>query len=183
MKSRHQTGRGQTARLLDWKPDFLVHLVHADPEELTQMAEAGVIAVSCPRCNGVLGDGQPKPSLLVQNSGLHFALGTTMFLFNSPDMMREMDFASRMVRGLEHNPAAIDPLLFLQAATIEGARALRLDRVLGSLSPGKDASFIAFDLCSPNLKYQQNAISVIVHRATPADIAGIYIKGAIIPDS
>jgi cytosine/adenosine deaminase-related metal-dependent hydrolase len=181
MNSRHQTGRGQTARLLEWQPDFLVHLVHAHPEELAQMAEAGVIAVSCPRCNGVLGDGQPNLSSW-SRLGLHFALGTDNVLFNSPDMMREMDFASRMVRGLEHNPAAIEPLQLLQAATIDGARALRLDSVLGSLSPGKDASFIAFDLCSPNLKYQQNAISVIVHRATPADIAGVYIKGTRIPD-
>jgi len=179
--SRRRTGLGQPARLLDWQPDFLVHLVHALPGELQLLSDAGIIAVACPRCNGILGSGQPKLAEW-SKCGLHFALGTDNVLFSSPDMMRELDFASRMVRGEEQNPTALEPRLLLQAATIEGARALRLEKELGSLSPGKDASFIAFDLDSPNLKYQQNVISVIVHRATPADIAGIYIKGARIPD-
>lgn len=180
MSSRNRTGQGQAARLLEWKPDFLVHLVHAQPEELRKLAEANVLAVACPRCNGILGDGQPD-LVMWSRLGLHFALGTDNVLFNSPDMMREMDFASRMARGLVQDPAAMDTRLFLQAATIEGARALHLDNELGSLSPGKEASFIAFDLCSPNMKYQNNEISVIVHRATPADIAEIYVKGTLIP--
>jgi cytosine/adenosine deaminase-related metal-dependent hydrolase len=180
MSSRERTGKGQPARLLEWQPDFMVHLVHANPDDIQKMVEANVMAVACPRCNGILGSGQPN---LAEWSkiGLHFALGSDNVLFNSPDMMREMDFASRMVRGLVQNSAAIDPRLILQAATIEGAIALRLDKDLGSLSPGKEASFIAFDLSSPNLKYQQNEISVIVHRATPADIADIYIKGKKLP--
>jgi cytosine/adenosine deaminase-related metal-dependent hydrolase len=181
MDSRMRTGMGQPARMLDWQPDFLVHLVHALPEELQKLAEAKIMAVTCPRCNGILGSGQPNIAAW-SKLGLQFALGTDNVLFNSPDMMREMDFASRMVRGLEQDPAAIDPRLILQASTIHGARALRLDNVLGSLSAGKEASFIAFDLCTPNLKYQQNVISVIVHRATPVDIAAIYVKGEKIPD-
>jgi 5-methylthioadenosine/S-adenosylhomocysteine deaminase len=82
-----------------------------------------------------------------------------------------------MTRGLALDPAVIDSLTILKAATIEGARALRLDNELGSLTPGKQASFIAFDLHSPNLEYQQDVVSAIVHRANPADIAEIYIRG------
>ncbi|MEI8130970.1 MAG: amidohydrolase family protein [Leptolinea sp.] len=181
MKSRNRTGMGQTARLLEWQPDFLVHLIHVLPDELQRLSDAGIIAVACPRCNGILGSGQPKLAEW-SKCGLHFALGTDNVMFSSPDMMREMDYASRMVRGQEQDAAALEPRLLLQAATIEGARALRLEKELGSLSPGKESSFIAFDLESPNLKYQQNVISGIVHRATPADIAGIYVKGARIPD-
>ena len=182
LRSRHETGRGQAARLLDWQPDFLVHLIHASPEDLQRLSAAGVLAVACPRCNGLLGSGQPQ---LAQWTylGLAFALGTDNVMFNSPDMLREMDYASRLTRGQEQNAAALEPRRLLQAATLEGARALHLDGELGSLAPGKEASFIAFDLHSPNLEYQQDVISALVHRASPADIAGIYVKGeaVIIP--
>ena len=176
MRSRRQTGRGQPARLLDWQPDFLVHLVHASTEELRRLADLGTFGVACPRCNGLLGTGQPRLAEWAR-CGLRFGLGTDNVMFSSPDMLREMDFASRLVRGQEREAAALDPRRLLQAATLDGARALSLEKELGSLSPGKEASFIAFDLRSLNLKYQQDVISAVVHRATPADIAGIYVKG------
>jgi cytosine/adenosine deaminase-related metal-dependent hydrolase len=154
----------------------LVHLVHTCDEEIQLMSSAGIPAVACPRCNGILGDGQPRLAEWAR-CGLRFGLGTDNVMFNSPDMLREMDFASRLVRGQEQDAAALEPRHFLKAATIEGARIVKLDHELGSLSPGKEASFIAFDLNSPNLKYQLDPISAIVHRATPADIAGIWIKG------
>ena len=176
MRSRHQTGLGQPARLLDWQPDFLVHLIHAAPEELQRLVAAGTRAVACPRSNGILGDGQPRLADWIR-CGLKFALGTDNVMFTSPDMLREMDFASRLVRGQERDAAVLEPRLLLKAATLEGATTLRLDHKLGSLKPGKQANFIAFDLHSPNLEYQQDFISAIVHRAGPADIAKIYIRG------
>jgi cytosine/adenosine deaminase-related metal-dependent hydrolase len=176
MRSRSQTGRGQPARLLDWHPDFLVHLTQASTEALQRLAAEGILAVACPRCNGILGDGQPRVIDWVR-CGLKFALGTDNVMFTSPDMLREMDFTSRLVRGQQRDAAALEPRLLLRAATLEGARALRLDNDLGSLKPGKQASFIVFDLHSPNLEYQQDVISAIVHRATSSDIAEIYIKG------
>lgn len=176
MDCRERTGRGQAANLLDWHPDFLVHLVHTCVEEIQVMASAGIPAVACPRCNGILGDGQPRLAEWAR-CGLRFGLGTDNVMFNSPDMLREMDFASRLVRGQERDAAVLEPRQFLKAATIEGARILKLERELGSLSSSKEASFIAFDLNSPNLKFQQDPISAIVHRATPADIASIWIKG------
>jgi cytosine/adenosine deaminase-related metal-dependent hydrolase len=176
MRSRSQTGLGQAARLLDWQPDFLVHLTHASPEDLQSLAAAGTHAVACPRSNGVLGDGQPRLVDWIR-CGLQFALGTDNVMFSSPDMLREMDFASRLARGQVRQADALEPSLLLKAATLEGARALHLEDKLGSLAPGKQASFIAFDLHSQNLEYQQDFVSAIVHRAGPADIAEIYIRG------
>jgi cytosine/adenosine deaminase-related metal-dependent hydrolase len=174
--SRKACGRGQTARLAEWGPDFLVHLIHAPAEEIKLLAERGIHGVACPRCNGILGSGIPRLADWAR-LGLPFALGTDNVMFNSPDMFREMDFASRITRGFEGDPATIDARLILKAATIEGARALRLDRELGSLAPGKEATFLAIDLASPNLAYQQDPISAMVHRAGPADIAAMYVRG------
>ena len=170
------TGQGQTARLLDWGPDFLVHLVHTPVEDLQRVAEQGVIAVSCPRSNGIVGDGLVNLGMW-KKLGLSFALGTDNMMFNAPDILREMDYTSRMVRGLNVDTTAIDTKTILKSATIVGARALKLDEELGSLAPGKEASFVAFDLQCPNLTYQQDVVSAIVHRATVADIDGVYVRG------
>lgn len=171
------TGRTQVARLLDWRPDLLIHLVHATPDDLAALAATGVYGVACPRSNGILGVGFPN---LVhwRRSGVRFALGTDNVMFVAPDMLREMDFASRLGRGLAQDPTAIDHHAILRAATIEGARALKLDAHIGSLAPGKEASFLVFDLERPHLRYQHDPVSAIVHRASLADIEMIYVRGA-----
>jgi cytosine/adenosine deaminase-related metal-dependent hydrolase len=95
----------------------------------------------------------------------------------SPDMFREMDYLSRIQRGLHQEPAAIDFHKIFSAATIQGSRALKIDKDLGSLSPGKEASFLVMDLDSPNFTFTHDHISAMVHRANITDIRNIYIKG------
>jgi cytosine/adenosine deaminase-related metal-dependent hydrolase len=173
---RRESGISQTASALEWGADLLVHLVHASREDFELAARSGAIAVTCPRSNGILGDGIPHLADW-NRAGLPFAIGTDNVMLASPDMLREMDFASRVTRGLEEDPASIDHRALLKSATIIGARALRLDDRLGSLTPGKDASFVVFDLTSPNLCHVQDPFSAVVHRACRADIEAIYIRG------
>lgn len=174
--SLQTTGRTQVARVLGWHPDLLIHLVHATDDDMALLAEHGVYAVACPRSNGILGVGFPDLARW-QQMGVRFALGTDNVMFVAPDMLREMDFASRLGRGLAHDPTAIDHHAILQAATIEGARALKLDSLVGSLAPGKEASFLVFDLERPHLHYLHNPISALVHRASAADVVAIYVRG------
>ncbi len=98
-------------------------------------------------------------------------------MFVAPDMLREMDFASRLGRGLARDPTAVATRDILRAATIEGARSLRLDRELGSLAAGKAASFLVIDLAGPHLRDQHDPVSALVHRAGRADIAAVYVAG------
>jgi cytosine/adenosine deaminase-related metal-dependent hydrolase len=113
-------------------------------------------------------------------AGHRFALGTDNVMFVAPDMLREMDFASRLGRGLAQDPTAISTRDILRAATIEGARGLRLDHEIGSLAPGKQASFIVINLDGPHLRYQHDPVSALVHRAGRADIAAVYVAGQCI---
>lgn len=174
--SLQATGLTQVARVFDWQPDLLIHLVHATDDDMTLLAKHGVRAVACPRSNGILGVGFPDLARWRQ-IGVRFALGTDNMMFVAPDMLREMDFTSRLGRGLAHDPTALDHRAILQAATIEGARALKLDSLIGSLAPGKEASFLVFDLERPHLRYLHDPISALVHRASLADIAAIYVRG------
>jgi cytosine/adenosine deaminase-related metal-dependent hydrolase len=175
-KSQRDNGRGQTARALELSPDFLVHLTHTPVNELELVAEHRTHAVCCPRANGILGDGLPDVSAWI-TAGVEFAIGSDNMMIASPDMFREMDYLSRMQRGMHENPAVIDFHQIFSAATIKGARALKIDQNVGSLSAGKEASFLVMNLESPNFTFTHDYISAMVHRANITDIRNIYIKG------
>ncbi len=103
MNSQKEKGLGQTARALQLAPDFLVHLTHTPRPELELVAADNIKAVCCPRANGILGDGLPDVAEWVA-AGVDFAIGTDNVMISSPDMFREMDYLSRMVRGYHQDP-------------------------------------------------------------------------------
>jgi len=179
--SQRRYGCGQAAQSFAWRPNFLVHLTHTPPEELEEMQHLGIGAVGCPRTNGLIGDGLPDLATW-QHAGLQFGLGSDNLMLTSPDLFREMDYASRTSRGLEEDAAAISITSILKAATIWGARLLGYEDDLGSLTAGKEASFIVLDLSSPNLAYTQDYRAAVVHRACKNDIHQIIIQGSPLAD-
>ncbi len=169
-------GCGQALRALDWNPDIMVHLTHTTKPELKEIKAAGVNVVSCPQSNSILGDGLPNLKSWL-DEGLTFSFGTDNMMATPPDMLREMNYTSRMIRGITKNAGAIDSKTILMAATINGAKVLKLEKDLGSLSPGKLANFLVFDLKSDNLRFSHDPISMLVNRAGVNDIKSIFIKG------
>lgn len=176
-KSMKKFGCGQALRALDWNPDILVHLTHTTKRELKEIKAAGVKVVSCAQSNSILGDGLPNLNSWL-DEGLTFGLGTDNIMATAPDILREMNYTSRLIRGISKNAGAVDSITILMAATIMGAKVLKLEKDLGSLSPGKLASFLVFDLNSQNLRFSHDPISALVNRAAVNDIKSIYIKGA-----
>ncbi|MAT41207.1 MAG: hypothetical protein CL609_02620 [Anaerolineaceae bacterium] len=175
-KSVKKFGRGQALRALDWNPDILVHLTHTSKRELREIKASGVNVVACPQSNSILGDGFPNLKGWLDED-LTFGLGTDNLMATAPNMLREMSYTSRMIRGISKNAGAVDSKTILMAATIMGAKVLNLEKDLGSLSRGKLANFLVFDLNSRNLKYNHDPISALVNRAGVNDIKTIYIKG------
>ena len=174
-------GSGQAVAALPWQPDFAVHLTHTPPHDLERLARSAVLGVACPRANLLLGDGVPDLPAW-QEAGLSFGLGSDNLMVNAPDMLREMDTAFRLICGLREDGTLANPAAALRAATLDGARALKLERRLGSLQVGKEASFIAFDLSRPNWRHSHNLLGSLVHRADIADISAVYIKGRPLAD-
>jgi len=175
-KSIMDYGCGQAKRSLEMEPDILIHLTHTAINELKEIASAKVHAVSCPRANSILGDGLPNLKNWI-DEGVEFGLGTDNMMASSPDMFREMEYTSRLIRGLNCDAGSIDSKKVLMSATLQGARILKLEKDLGSLSPGKFASFIVLNTEGLNLKYSQDLFSSIVNRAGVQDINRIYIEG------
>ncbi len=174
--SKERWGASEVTRILEVTPDLLVHMTNADPDDIAATAADGVPVVCCPRTNCILGDGIP-PLYQLWRAGVPLSLGTDNFMFTSPNMFREMDYFSRIVRGQSNRPDAIEARAVLSMATLGGARALGIDDEYGSLEPGKIASFIVLDPRSPNLRSVRDVYSAIVHRAGLADIRLVVAHG------
>jgi 5-methylthioadenosine/S-adenosylhomocysteine deaminase len=65
-------------------------------------------------------------------------------------------------------------------ATIDGARALGLEREIGSLAPGKQADLIIIDTRKPHLTPIYHPASVVVYAATGADVDTLMVAGRLL---
>lgn len=178
--SRHRAGRSDVARIAEHlRPDFMVHLTDATEDELRTAVDHGIAIVMCPRANVSLGAGTP-PYAAARALGATLGLGTDNLMLGSPDILAELNFLGLMLRATANDPAAVDARSLLRAATIDGARALAIDGDLGSITPGKSASLVVFDLRRDSLAYSTDPVASIVQRATTADIEAVLVDGAVV---
>src|SRR5881409_2557594 len=82
--------------VLDLKPAFLVHMIHATAADLERCADAHVPIVICPRSNAFFGMTPDIPRML--GHGVELRLGTDNAMINTPSLLREMEFAYRVAR-------------------------------------------------------------------------------------
>ena len=179
-KSIRLTGESDVKRALRiLKPDFLVHLIHASDEDLDSVAETKTPVVISPRANAALGLGIYDLQKLASR-GILAGLGTDNVMLSSVDLFREMEFISKLSRGLHRNanwPRAVD---ILKMATVNNAKILRCDRDLGSIDKGKMANLIFINKKTTNLAPVKDPIATLVHRVDPGDIQSLMIRGAFV---
>jgi cytosine/adenosine deaminase-related metal-dependent hydrolase len=164
------------------KPNFLVHLTNSTEEELIQVSGVEIPVVCCPRTNSILGLGFPPIMKLLQFGG-KVALGTDNVMLNAPDMFREMDYTSRTIRAIQHEPDAVSSKDILKMATINAAEVLGLGSTTGSLQEGKRADITFLNLNSPNLNLSKDLITSVVHRARSDNVECVIVDGQIVHGS
>jgi len=129
------------------------HCVHMTDEEIKLFADRGVSVAHNPRSNLKLGSGIARvPAMLA--AGVNVCLGTDGAASNNGlDMLSEMQYCSLLAKGSSQDAAQVPALQALRIATINGAKALNLDKEIGSIAVGKAADLVAVDLghreCAP----------------------------------
>jgi 5-methylthioadenosine/S-adenosylhomocysteine deaminase len=159
------------------------HSVHVSPDEVQTLARRGVSVCHNPVSNMFLGDGI-APIVEMLAAGVNVALGTDGAASNnSQDMFQVLKMAALLQRARTQDPHAVSPAQALRMATLNGARALGLDHLVGSLEPGKRADLIGLDLyAAPHNVAVHNVVSHLVHCATPADVRLVMIDGRVLMD-
>ena len=124
----------------------------------------------------------PIPELL--NKGICVGLGTDGCASNNNlDLFLEMDTAAKLHKANTLDPTVLDAPTVLRMATLQGAKTLGLDQMIGSLEPGKKADVILIDTCKPHLTPMYNPTSHMVYAANGSDVSTSIINGQIVMEN
>jgi atrazine chlorohydrolase/5-methylthioadenosine/S-adenosylhomocysteine deaminase/melamine deaminase len=96
------------------------------------------------------------------------------------DMLREMRHAALLQKVANLDAGAMTSEKVLEMATIDGARAIGLEKDIGSLEAGKKADLILFDTDKPHWYPRHHLASVIVYQAHPDDVRTVIIDGNVV---
>ncbi len=158
----------------------LAHCVWLSGAEIKLLVKTGTSVVHCPTSNLKLASGI-MPFGKLASSGVNIALGTDGACSNNTlDMFSEMKIAALIHKADEMDPAVASAQEILDTATINGAKALGLEKELGSLESGKYADVIVLDLDRPHLTPLNNVISHLVYSAKGSDVETTIVNGKIV---
>jgi 5-methylthioadenosine/S-adenosylhomocysteine deaminase len=158
------------------------HCVHVSEDDMALLASHGVGVAHCPTSNLKLASGV-APVVTMRAHGIHVGIGTDGCASNNDqDLFEEMRLAALLPKGTRFEPTALPAYEAFALATIEGARALGLDRWIGSLEPGKRADIAVISANAPhavprfNLS-DANVYSHLVYAAKAADVVHVWVDG------
>jgi len=154
-----------------------VHMTHLQPDEIELIAESGVHVVHCPESNMKLASGFCQVDQLIKH-GVNVALGTDGAASNNDlDMLSEMKTAALLAKAVANDATALPGPQALKMATLNGAKALGMDNIIGSLLPGKAADIIAIDLNSIETRPVYNTISQLAYSCSRDKITDVWVNG------
>ncbi|MEO8218122.1 MAG: amidohydrolase [Acidobacteriota bacterium] len=163
-------------------PDVVAaHGVWFTPEDIALMARRNVGVVHNPESNEMLASGV-APVVEMRKAGINLGLGTDGPAGSNDnlDMIEEMAAAARLQKISRRDPQALGARAVLEMATIAGARALGLEKKIGSLEKGKRADVIVIDLQSPHLQPVYSVDSAIVYAASGSDVVDTIVDGRVL---
>jgi 5-methylthioadenosine/S-adenosylhomocysteine deaminase len=160
-------------------PSFVaIHAVHLDRRDMEILAAHRCHVVHCPASNMKLASGVAPVRDLVA-MGVNVALGTDGAASNNRlDIFSEMRLASLLAKVSTGDAAALPAHTVLSMATINGARALGVDDVAGSLAPGKHADVVAIDLSHVETQPVFDPLSHVVNVAGRECVTDVWVRGA-----
>ena len=163
-------------------PDVLAaHCIWVDYTDMKILAERQVGCAHNPSSNMMLASGV-APVVDERAAGMRVGLGTDgpAGSNNDLDMMEEMDLASKLQKTYRVDPRALGAKGALEMATIEGARALHMEKEIGSLEAGKKADFVVLNLNVPNAVPMFDAYSQIVYALKASEVETVVVGGKIV---
>jgi len=180
--SKKQHGQRPLGRLhaLGLVNDHLiaVHMTQLLDSEIESCAGAGASVVHCPESNLKLASGF-CPAQKLRVAGVNLAIGTDGCASNNDlDMFSEMRTAALLAKGVASDASAFDAAFALQAATLNGARALNLGERIGSIIAGKQADLTAVRLDALETQPIYHVISQLVYATGRQQVSDVWIAGA-----
>ncbi|MDJ0654771.1 MAG: TRZ/ATZ family hydrolase [Xanthomonadales bacterium] len=159
-----------------------IHMTQLTDHEIETCAHSGVSVMHCPESNLKLASGF-CPVERLRRAGVKLALGTDGAPANNDlDMLGEIRTAALLAKGVAEDAEALPAWAALEMATINGARALGLGQVVGSIEAGKRADLTAIRLDALETMPNYEVISQVVYATGRQQVSDVWIDGRRVLD-
>lgn len=156
-----------------------IHGVHLSDDDIEIMRERKVAVIHNPHSNMILGSGfSPVKSML--SAGIKVGIGTDSAASNNHlSMLRELQTAYLIHKGLNHDPAQLPAYKAIEMAVRTGFEIYGM-KDLGTLKNDNHADFIVMDLEGIHNQPSPDPYSAIVSSSHPGDITSLVVNGKVI---
>ncbi|MGH9933306.1 MAG: amidohydrolase family protein [Pyrinomonadaceae bacterium] len=156
------------------------HMVWPNDGEIAILKRAGVGVVHNPQSNMKLASGvAPVPKMMAE--GLRLGLGTDGAASNNDlSMWEEMDTAAKLHKLISGDPKVMSAEQAFELATIGGARALHMEKEIGSIEKGKRADLVLVNRDALNQIPLYNVYSDLVYATKASDVETVLINGKVV---
>lgn len=184
--SLQKYGKTPAKRLFDLGvlgPHFMAaHCVRLTDAEIELFKQTGTNVLYNPDSNMKLGSGV-APLLKFKEAGLAVGIGTDGAASNNDlSLFGAMDIGTKLQKVSHKKNTAMVALDALNMATLEGARALGMDHLVGSLEVGKRADFVCLRTDLPHVKPLHSVISQLVYAYQGMEVDTVVCEGRILLD-
>jgi 5-methylthioadenosine/S-adenosylhomocysteine deaminase len=163
-------------------PDVVAaHCIFVDEADRKLLAERGTGCVHNPSSNMIIASGvAPVPE--ERAAGIAVGLGTDgpAGSNNDLDVMEEIDLAAKLAKISKMDPLALGAKDVVAMATIDGARALHMEKEIGSLEAGKKADLVLISLNEPHAVPVYDIYAQIAYSLKGSDVEDVVIGGRIV---
>lgn len=163
-------------------PDVIAaHCIYVDATDRKTLAERGTGCVHNPSSNMMLASGvSPVPDM--RAAGVAVGLGTDgpAGSNNDLDLMEEMDLAAKLAKITRMDPLALGAKDVVAMATIDGARAIHMEKEIGSLEAGKKADVILISLDEPNAVPMYDVYAQLAYALKGSGVETVVIGGKVV---
>lgn len=156
------------------------HCVHLSKKDMQLIKEGNVKVVHNAECNMKLASGiSPVPDMI--KMGICVAIGTDGSASNNNlDLFQEMDTVAKLHKISKMDPSVMDAVSVVKMATRNGAKALGMEDIIGSIEVGKKADIIVLNTNTAHMTPLYNPFYGIVYSATGADVTHSIIDGKVV---
>lgn len=157
------------------------HGVWLEDGDLEILKRRGAGLAHCPSSNSKLGSGVARVPRILE-LGIAMGLGTDGFAGSNNDanLFEEMDLAAKLQKATSLDPERLPARQVLEMATIAGARALGLEKEIGSLEAGKRADMILVRTDAPHAVPMYNVVSQMVYALKGGDVNDVMVNGKLV---
>jgi len=161
---------------------ILAHCIWLQDEEIELLAEHknNVDIALCPESNTKLANGFAPLKKYIER-GILCSFGTDSVASNNNlDLLSELDFTAKVQKTLAHDPAFLTAEILLRMATLDAAKAIGKDKLLGSLEIGKKADFVIMDCNGVEGQPLYDPYSQVVYALGGRAVRDVVINGTLV---